>query len=751
MLILHEDGSKVRQAVFWNQATDIWTGVNGERSLRGVSFDELKAKVQEKGLLNTAYVWMVTPVDGKMSPQVAAINGTDNSFTTRDVITNWNTIHELFKKHGFRIVAHTSDGDGRLMTGMLRSIKTHCNLLAELSSKPWYILSPDVIDGMPIFNCQDVVHGVLKLRSSMTNCRIWLVMGNNVASISHVKEAIMSLSQRKRDELGIKLEDLNPDDKQNFPAAQRLCSPKIRTLLMESSRPLLDGTIIYLECMHSLIEPFYNLETDADGNYTMTMLDRIEMLMFPVLYNRIWNRWLHGKKCEEEEEFKAVRQREAMEQKRTAAAQGAAPRKKASQKKGKQSAQAKAVPKIQTIYDPGTCHITENSWQTIELIGHSVIGMVVFLVQSGATEFPIWHLTSQACEKFFRTARTAGPSNTSRMLFSLGELLDDVSRMQSTMGIKLKGDVKFPAHKKHRSNYDEVSISQPGIPVAGITLESIDWRVRKAFTKAKAAAEKVGMSTNLNVDSDWASLVRPDLIKPWKPQKDDRIAPLVASVDAGDRIAPVLEPILELQSIAEVTNLHRLDPTLMAVGDTVKHKSTTASQLTHEFRKEQSSRDRNQRVKGFSAPTKNVSMKNTMPRLERGDYVAVAFEDCWKIGCISIIYLEKKSATTENKLKQVAYFLLDTEDTIAGTFALNFLDQDSSDKTTFVDQQGFTPKDYHIRESLLMKVDVRRAPGTDTCTITMDSCKKIEEEFQLHKDRPDEWTPAWSRQMFRQR
>ena len=69
-----------------------------------------------------------------------------------------------------------------------------------------------------------------KMRARMLRAEKFLVIGNKIASVSHLKSLLQMFG---KDVHLLKPEDLNAKDKMNYASCERLCQPHVRKLLKQ--------------------------------------------------------------------------------------------------------------------------------------------------------------------------------------------------------------------------------------------------------------------------------------------------------------------------------------------------------------------------------------------------------------------------------------------------------------------------------------------------------------------------------------
>lgn len=189
-----------------------------------------------------AYAIMAQPLLPSVPSFCISIFGTDNRFTYEDVIRRWNKIQKLASDVGTTILGFSSDGDTRLLKSM--NIKTFSNHVTKENPEN------STLQEMYV---QDTVHIGTKLRTRLLKPGIVLPMGKYNASVSHLFQITEQFSKDKHQ---LTNTDLNSDDKMNFHAVEKICSPEVIQLLQNIEGG--EGTIAYLEIMQDVLSAYLN-------------------------------------------------------------------------------------------------------------------------------------------------------------------------------------------------------------------------------------------------------------------------------------------------------------------------------------------------------------------------------------------------------------------------------------------------------------------------------------------------------------
>lgn len=234
---------------------------------------------------------------------------------------------------------------------------------------------------------QDSIHTGLKIRNKLLQPSVLLPMGNRQVSLSHLKILITEFPKTCH---GLVLNDICPDDRQNFEALRKVMSPNVTQCLQENV-PESEATALYLKLCRYVTSAFIDPK--------LSPLDRVHRIWFAISYLRIWRRWI---------------------------------------------SQIERESKTYTTKDN---FVTPNAYECIEINGHALIQIMIKLRNDGKPEqfIPIL-LSSQPCESTFRQFRSMTSIYWTKINSTLLEMFHIVGRieLQNFITHHKIPDVKFP-------------------------------------------------------------------------------------------------------------------------------------------------------------------------------------------------------------------------------------------------------------------------------------------------------------------
>lgn len=213
---------------------------------------------------------------------------------------------------------------------------------------------------------QDTIHILTKLRNRILKPSIMLPMGNYQISVTHIK---ILLSLVAKEEHGLVISDICPEDRQNFASCQKIMHSRVLSSL-EKHVFESDATVMYLKICGKVASSF--LET------SLSATERIFRIWYCVYFLRGWRKWLQRSEYKISDHF-----------------------------------------------------ISPNSYACIEINAHGLIYIVQLLQNnSHAKMFLPQLMASQPCENIFRQMRSMSTANFTKINFNLFELLHLVSRVE---------------------------------------------------------------------------------------------------------------------------------------------------------------------------------------------------------------------------------------------------------------------------------------------------------------------------------
>ena len=307
-VILAEDETKIKGRVAYEQRWDSLAGFCGHKEDH-VCMSKYKPKVGtgEEGYAKIvdcfrsdriggfARVIMVNPLHEKLPRLVLQVNCTCNCFDATWVRRQWGIIDGLWLKECHDavgpVVGHASDGDSRRRLLMLADYKSQEGSRFKLDWEGW-LLSGSLQESGEVqgLHDQDWIHNGKKLVNPLDSSVRVLQLGTDVALLTHLGQVFNKFTI---DEHGLKLEDVNRTDRQNWASAQRLCQSKARCCLQklrtsnEVHKERTLGTEMYLNICADYIDIFASPRLD--------LRSRIVLAGKVSFFFRIWKLWFtHG-------------------------------------------------------------------------------------------------------------------------------------------------------------------------------------------------------------------------------------------------------------------------------------------------------------------------------------------------------------------------------------------------------------------------------------------------------------------------
>lgn len=289
------------------------------------------------------------------------------------------------------------------------------------SPQKWPWFKADLDVSLPVC-VQDPIHILVKLKSKLLKPSEIIPMGKkHLASRGHIVQLISCVS---KDQHEISMSFMDSKDKMNHRAAQKLCDEKVTTSMREAV-PESEATATYLDMMRDVSSAFMEP--------SLLPLDRIKTMWEWIFFLRHWRTWIQSN----------------------------------------------------PDYTLGHNFISQNSYICLELNAHALINLIRKLRDSEDPHlFLIWLVSSQACEKFFGSARTMTSVLCTVLVFSILELIHRIRRIDFIAESKhnLQDVIDFKSQKK---SYQK-STGQPAI----VTSLPEDYEIEVAVKEASELAFK---------------------------------------------------------------------------------------------------------------------------------------------------------------------------------------------------------------------------------------------------------------------
>lgn len=259
----------------------------------------------------------------------------------------------------------------------------------------------------PYFNCaitdisfiQDTPHIGTKIRNKLLQPSSLIPMGTKLVSNSHLK---ILIKKRPKDEHGLALKDICPEDRQNFDSLIKTTEPRVLQSLQEHVIDS-EGTVMYLKLCQKI--------TSAFLDKTLIATERVFRSWYSIFFLRIWRSWIL-----------------------------------------ENGTNAKNVTNEYTV---GDSFLTSNAYECIELNGHGLIQLIMKFRDEGKPEQFLPDLfSSQACESTFRQFRSLSTIYWTKINMTLLEVFNAVGR------VELQNDIRFfkiPDVQFARTNIEDLS------------------------------------------------------------------------------------------------------------------------------------------------------------------------------------------------------------------------------------------------------------------------------------------------------
>lgn len=214
---------------------------------------------------------------------------------------------------------------------------------------------------------QDSVHIATKLRNRLLKPCILLPMGSNQVSVAHLK---ILINVAKKDEHGLVLTDVCPDDRQNYKSFEKITEDRVLQAL-EKYVPDSESTIYYLKMCKAITKSFIDRSLEP--------LQRVYMIWHSLYFIRAWRKWIA----------------------------------------------------TSANFDVNENFISQNAFTCIELNAYALLHLICkFREAKTPTLFLPGLFSSQPCESTFRQLRSLTTANWTKINFSLLEVLHMIRKIE---------------------------------------------------------------------------------------------------------------------------------------------------------------------------------------------------------------------------------------------------------------------------------------------------------------------------------
>ena len=310
---LSQDETVIQKMLQWMPQEDIIVGACGQKGpehkcIPGYhmvlgndehSYERLTEFFQTSVIAHNAHVSILNPLHPKLPSVAIFLMATCNTFTHQDSLSLWQDIEARYLEHVFPAIhcplaSRGSDGDSRRRKAMEIKAYGNHNEIPYTVDCDTFTVSGDLkkddqgnVYSVGISN-QDYIHCGKKLTYPLDHASRTLNLGGHLVHMSHL-ELVTDLFPIL--EHGLRKEDVERQDRQNWSSAQRMFFPKVRDCLQiiqrDNTRPHdVLATIAYLEICWLFVEIFCSFEA--------TLLQRVEHASTVTNFLRIWRWWVYN-------------------------------------------------------------------------------------------------------------------------------------------------------------------------------------------------------------------------------------------------------------------------------------------------------------------------------------------------------------------------------------------------------------------------------------------------------------------------
>lgn len=184
--------------------------------------------------LNIHVVQSLSPSLHHPPSYLLAAYGTDNRYTSKDVLRRWSSIFQQSKDRGIRILGFSTDCDARYLKVMRLSLgffakynfHDHPDLFQVNIPSTW---SWFLMNNRQLFVClQDPIHLCTKLRNRLLSTSNKLLLGDELVNVDTLLELVEKSSKLNH---GLVKSDIDQKDRQNYGSCVKISSDDVLTEL----------------------------------------------------------------------------------------------------------------------------------------------------------------------------------------------------------------------------------------------------------------------------------------------------------------------------------------------------------------------------------------------------------------------------------------------------------------------------------------------------------------------------------------
>lgn len=245
----------------------------------------IESYFQEYEVAGYAYAILAQPLMDNAPAFCLCLFGTDNKFTSQDIMRRWEWIVDEAAKEGIQVVGFSADGDPKLLKSM--NVKCFSRPTAQNLWSNWFLGNLEATH----FCFQDFVHIATKLRTRLLKPSVVLPMGKYFVSPSHILELLSTVNKSFH---GVSSSDLDTTDKMNYRSMEKIWSARVTELLSQKV-PESQATVIYLDLSRTMVTSF--------TSKSLSPLERVAGVWKMVFFLRCWIYWLQQNNFSPTENF----------------------------------------------------------------------------------------------------------------------------------------------------------------------------------------------------------------------------------------------------------------------------------------------------------------------------------------------------------------------------------------------------------------------------------------------------------------
>lgn len=278
MFSLSEDSTSIIPGVQWSEKNNNIIGIitsTGHYTSSADTYEQIKLCVENSTFACDIHVYLLVPIFSSLPSFVIGVFPSNKTEKAINLLQRWEEVDKIANDLNIIIINHSSDGEAKQLRAM-KEFRSN-----SLINNSWgfssFSIPTKIINQITYPQCcfQDMVHIGTKLRNNLVGCRL-LQIGSSDINLHSIKKLLAENGELK---IGVRPSDLEPLDKMNFPAVERLCSQSAQKAVQNvKDFPLL----LYLKLMQ------YSVLSFTSTDEKISLQERVKQMSYAATLSITW-------------------------------------------------------------------------------------------------------------------------------------------------------------------------------------------------------------------------------------------------------------------------------------------------------------------------------------------------------------------------------------------------------------------------------------------------------------------------------